>query len=338
MSTSTVPSSTVTAPQASPPRPVALLLPGQGAQRVRMAGALYRDDPVFTATMDEFFGLLGGEGPRLRTEWLAGDPGTDLADATRAQPLLLAVNLALGRMVLGWGVHPAALLGHSVGELAAAVLAGVFRFADAVDLMRHRMALFAAAPPGGMLAVAGSVEDVRPVLSETVVVGAVNAPDQTILAGPAGPLARAARRLGTAGLVCRPVASSVAFHSPAAGHLVERSLPFMSGLLLRPPDLPLYSAYRPGRLDARTATDPGFWARQVVDPVLFWPALDRLLTGRELTVLDLSPGRALGRLARRHPAVVGGRSEVVGLLDARGGAADRDSVRAAALRVCGDKP
>jgi [acyl-carrier-protein] S-malonyltransferase len=337
--TTAMPTSTIPAPDTAPPRPVALLLPGQGAQRARMAAGLYGDDDAFTASMDEFFGLLGGEGVALRAAWLDGDPGADLADAVRAQPLLLAVNLALARMVYGWGVRPAALLGHSVGELAAAVLAGVFRLADAVDLMRHRMALFAAAPPGGMLAVAAGVAAVTPVLSPQVVIGAVNAPNQTVLAGPAYPLAEAARRLSEAGLVCRPVASSVAFHSPAAGHLVERSMALLSTLSLHPPDVPVYSAYTAGLLDARTATDPAFWARQLVDPVLFWPALDRLLAGPELpglTVLDLSPGRALACRARRHPAVVSGRSEVLGLLAARPGeAADRDSVRAAAraLRV-----
>jgi len=120
-----------------PGRPVALLFPGQGAQHPRMAAGLYGHYAAFTAVMDRAFGLLGDAGPELRADWLSDRPSARFDDATQAQPLLYAVNCALGQQVLSWGVEPAALLGHSVGEMTAATLAGVFGFTSGMTLMRE---------------------------------------------------------------------------------------------------------------------------------------------------------------------------------------------------------
>jgi acyl transferase domain-containing protein len=316
-------------------RQVGLLFAGQGAQHRRMAAGLYGHEPVFTAAMDEVFDLYGAEGDGLRADWLADPAPAGLHGVGRAQPLLFAVGHALGRMVLSWGVRPAALLGHSVGEIAAATLAGVFRVADAVALLRDRARCARLARPGGMLAVSAGVAEVRPWLPDGVVVGAVNAPRQTVLAGLDGPLAEAADRLRGRGYACRRVPCPVAFHSPAVAHLAADTLPLLASLPLRAPTLPLYSGYAARRVDARTATDPRYWVGHAVEPVLFWPALDGLLAGGDLVLLDTSPGRALTVAARRHPAVAAGTSDVVPLLPARPGPgyADRRDVLAAAGRL-----
>ena len=177
-STRSRPSSDIAAgqPRSAPPRPVALLFAGQGAQQARMAAGIYGSEPVFSATMDEVLGCFGASGQLLRADWLADDPDISIDEVSRAQPLLFAVDYALGRMVLSWGCRPAALIGHSVGEIAAATLAGAFRLADAVDLLRDRVAQAENAPAGGMLAVAASVAQVSPYLADGVVVGAVNGP------------------------------------------------------------------------------------------------------------------------------------------------------------------
>lgn len=159
-----------------PGLPVALLFPGQGAQYPRMAAGLYGHYAAFTAVMDRAFQLLGDQGPALRADWLSQAPSVRYDDVTQAQPLLYAVNCALGQQVLSWGVEPAVLLGHSVGEMAAATLAGVFGFTTGMTLMRDRMTVFAQTPPGGMLAVAASVDEVGPYLDGSeVAVAAVNA-------------------------------------------------------------------------------------------------------------------------------------------------------------------
>ncbi|MGA5447759.1 acyltransferase domain-containing protein [Streptomyces umbrinus] len=133
-----------------------LLLPGQGAQRERMAAGLYGAREEFTAPMDEFFGRLGTTGSRLRSAWLRPAPNPELDESAVAQPLLLAVGHALGRAVGTAAEPPALLLGHSVGELAAACLVGVFDPADIGALAAARSRALEGTGHGGMLAVAAT--------------------------------------------------------------------------------------------------------------------------------------------------------------------------------------
>ncbi|WDZ83569.1 acyltransferase domain-containing protein [Micromonospora cathayae] len=319
----------------SRPRAVALMFPGQGAQHVRMAAGLYGWEEVFTSVLDRAFALLGPEGPAIRRDWLADGPPDLLDDATRAQPLLYAVDYALGRTVLSWGVRPVALLGHSVGELAAATLAGVLDFADGVRLIRDRVASCRLAPPGGMLAVAATPDEVAAHLGDGVAVAAVNAPRQLLLAGPAAPLAAAERALRAEGRACLPVRSRQPFHSPAMTAAAESSLEQWRLTRLRPPRRTVYSAYLGDVLTAAHACDPRFWARQPVDPVLFGPTLDRLLAAGDVLLVEAGPGRGLTALASRHRAVASGASAVVAMLPARPGGPDddRDALRLAARRI-----
>ncbi|WP_340376192.1 acyltransferase domain-containing protein [Streptomyces sp. SS7] len=322
------------------PLPVALLLPGQGSQHPRMAVGLYGHEPVFTAAMDEFFEAAGGEGARLREDWLAERPATDLDHVTRSQPLLFAVDHALGRVVLSRGVRPVALLGHSIGELASAVLAGVFVLRDATGLVLDRVRRLAGAPPGGMLAVAASTAEVTPYLSGDVVVGAVNAPRQTVLAGPDGPLDKVGRTLREAGFTCRRVPSLSAFHSPVLEPACRGAAERFAAVDRSAPSLPVHSAYTAAPLTEADIDDPAFWARQPVAPVLFWPALEGLLATGDHLLVEVGPGQGLSQVARRHPAVRRGTSEVVSLLPARPGPpeADRAAMETAMARVAAAGP
>ncbi|MEV0637535.1 acyltransferase domain-containing protein [Streptomyces sp. NPDC050619] len=316
-------------------RPVALLFPGQGAQHRSMAAGLYGYEPLFTQALDQVFAAFGREGHRLRDEWLSGDPDAPLDDATRAQPLLFGVGYALGRMVLGWGVVPTALLGHSVGELVAATIAGVFTLPDAVRVLGDRIDAAVATGPGGMLAVAAPADELEGYLPTggQVAVAAVNAPRQTLLAGPDPQLREVQEKLRAAGFTCRRAAARQAFHSPVMDRAAERARPLVAAVRPGAPAWPLYSAYTGAALDAAHAARPDFWARQLADPVLFWPTLDALLgSGRHL-LLEAGPGQGLTTIARQHPAVRSGDSAVVSLLPARPGPPDRD--RRTALTAAG---
>ncbi|MFC1437661.1 acyltransferase domain-containing protein [Streptacidiphilus sp. N1-10] len=312
------------------PRGVALLFPGQGAQQPRMAVGLYRADPSFAARVDRVLALWGAEGRAIRRDWLSDAPRIPLDDLRRAQPLLFAVDWALGRTVLDWGVRPDALLGHSVGEVAAAVLAGVLTLEDAAALMADRVRHLAAAPPGGMLAVAAPVAELEPLLGPDVVVGAVNGPRQVVLAGAEAPLAATEAELRRRGLSCRRARTVSAFHSPVVARAAALSLSALQTTLLRPPHLPLHSGYTAGLLTDDQAVDPTFWAGQPAAPVLFGPALDRLLTAGPLLLVEAGPAQGLTMLAKRHPAVASGRSAAVAMLPARpaDGDAEPDAVRA----------
>ncbi|MEV7770807.1 acyltransferase domain-containing protein [Kitasatospora sp. NPDC086791] len=297
----------------SGPRPVVLMFAGQGAQHPGMGRHLYGTEPVFTAALEEVFGLLGPRARRLRADFLAGR-ADGLDDAERAQPLLFALGYATARLVRGWGVRPAALLGHSVGEAVAAVVAGVMSLPDAVRLLVARTEAAARTPPGGMLAVAAPAGALAPLLPAGVVIGAVNGPRQTLLAGADAPLAEAERRLRGRGVLCRRARARQGFHSPLMDPVVASTLPDLARTPLRPPAVRLYSACTGHPLTPAQAVDPRFWAGQIAAPVLFGPALDRLLADGDVLLVDAGPGESLLSLARRHPAVTSGRSDVVAVL------------------------
>jgi [acyl-carrier-protein] S-malonyltransferase len=311
------------------PRGVALLFPGQGAQQPGMALGLYRADASFAARVDQVLTLWGAEGRAIRQDWLAPTPRIPLDDLRRAQPLLFAVDWALGQTVLDWGIRPDALLGHSVGEVAAAVLAGVFTLEDAAALMADRIRHLADAPPGGMLAVAAPAAELLPLLGPGVVVGAVNGPRQVVLAGAEEPLAQTEAELRRQGFSCRRARTLSAFHSPVVARAAALSLSALQATVLRPPRLPLHSGYTAGPLADDQAVDPAFWAGQPAAPVLFGPALDRLLATGPLLLIEAGPAQGLTMLAKRHPAVASGRSAAVALLPARpaGGDAEPNAVR-----------
>lgn len=305
-----------------------LLFPGQGAQHARMAAGLYGADPVFSATVDRVLELFADDG-RLRDTWLAADPGPELHHVTRAQPLLFTIGYALGRMVLSWGVRPAALLGHSVGELVAATLAGIFELPDAVAVMRDRVERLAATPAGGMVTVAATEPEIRTVLSRhpAVAVGAVNAPRQTVLAGFREPIEEVSRDLRAGGFTVLSVAATSAFHSPALLPLFSDPGP-LGAIALHPPRIPMWSAFTVGEVAGAAVQDRPMWATQPVAPVWFWPTLDKLLRSGRYFVTEVGPGQSLATVARRHPEVKRGTSAVGALLPVRPGpvAADIESV------------
>lgn len=303
-------------------RRVAFLFPGQGAQYSRMAADLYGVSPGFTTTMDQAFAAFG---PALRADWLAASPSPLFDDGSRSQPLLYAVGYGLGKLLMDSGVRPDVLLGHSVGELVAATLAGVFDFASGLRFLDDAVRAFAGAPAGGMLAVAATVPEVRPYLREDVVIGAVNAERQLLLAGSDPYLAAVESALQADQFVCARARAKQPFHSPAMKNsLNTRALDPRRQIRPRRPRTPVYSAYLGALLDDETATDVNFWIRQPTRPVLFGPALNRMVRTGDHLLVEPGPGQSLTTLARRLPAVAGGRSAVIPASPPRRGAPGTD--------------
>ncbi|MEU8379818.1 SDR family oxidoreductase [Streptosporangium sp. NPDC048865] len=313
-------------------RKVAFLLAGVGEQYPGLAADLYRHEPAFRQALDECLRLLDGldgtdgedvaglltgdraAGPGLAA--LLGRAGRDgtggtgtgdgraaaLARTEIAQPALFAVEYALARTLMAWGVRPEIMLGYSLGEYVAACLAGVLSLEDAVALVAYRARLIAGLPAGSMLAVSMPAAELgrRWRLEERGLdVAAVNGPQVTVVAGPAEPVAALAAELRAAEVPCRPLETTHAFHSrmlePAAHDLTQW---VKANVTLNPPAVPYVSNVTGGVADAELVCDPGYWARHMCATVRFADGAERLLADPELAVVEIGPGQSLGALVR----------------------------------------
>jgi phthiocerol/phenolphthiocerol synthesis type-I polyketide synthase E len=313
---------------AEPPR-VAFLLPGQGARQA-MAGELYRAEEAFREEVDACCRALRPHlGFDLRQVLVPGPggeaaAGERLADTAVAQPALVTFELALARLWESWGVKPAALLGHSLGELVAACLAGVLRRDEVLALVAERGRLMAAMPEGAMLAVPLAEADLLPLLGADLSLAAVNAADRTVASGPPAAIARLAERLAAGGIRARALEVDRAFHSPAV-ETAAGAWTAALGQALRStapgvPAIPYVSNLTGGWASPEQARDPERWREQMRRPVRFAAGVAELLAAPDLVLLEVGPGAGLAALARRAAAARGDRRAIVSSLPDRAGA------------------
>ncbi|WP_350936410.1 non-ribosomal peptide synthetase/type I polyketide synthase [Micromonospora mangrovi] len=298
------PARAVTGTAVDRPRLV-FLFPGQGSQHPGMGADLYATEPAWRDALDAVAADLAPHlGLDLRTVlYPAAD--VDPAEAARrlestdlAQPALFAVEYATTAMLASYGILPDAMIGHSVGELTAACLAGVLDRADAARLVATRGRLMAAMPPGAMLSVALGEDEVRPLLTPTLSLAAANAPDLSVVSGPDGDVAALAALLAERGVSHRRLHTSHAFHSAMMDPVREPFAAALAGVRFAPPTLP-FVANRTGEwITDREATDPAYWAGHVRDTVRFGASV-ALVAGPDAVLLEVGPGRTLGTLARQ---------------------------------------
>jgi len=308
---------------ASPPPTLAFLFPGQGAQSVGMGEGLYRWDPTFRSVVDRCAGLLEEKlGRDLRTLLYPAPGGEEEAEALLrqtafTQPALFVVEYALAQVWLGWGIRPAAMAGHSVGEFVAACLAGVFSLEDALALVAERGRLMQSLPPGGMLSVRASADAIRERLAPGLAIASLNAPSQCVVAGPIEALDSLRRDLEAEEIACRQLFASHAFHSPMMDPVVEPFEEAVHSVRLHAPRVPIVSTVTGGWMGEREATDPGYWARHLREPVRFSDALGVLLEEPSRLLLEVGPRATLTSLARQR--LRGEQLSVASLRDAATG-------------------
>jgi len=292
-------------------RPVVFFFPGQGTQHPNMGLDLYREEPVFRAEIDRCAELLRPYlGLDLRTVLYPGD--ADLAEAARrlertalAQPALFAVEYALARLWMAWGIRPQALAGHSLGEYVAACLAGVFPLGDALALVAERGRLMDALPGGAMLSVPLPEAELAPLLAslgDGISIAAVNEAERSVVSGPAATVAELERLLTERGVEGRRLHTSHAFHSAMMDPILGAFAARVRGARRSAPGIPIVSSVTGGWITPEDAVDPEAWARQLRSPVRFGAALAELARDPERIFLEVGPGRTLITFARRAAA------------------------------------
>ena len=291
----------VTGEAADPAPRVALLFSGQGSQYGGMGARLYAAEPVYAAAVDECADLLAPHlGTDLRGPLLTAGPESDarLRDTALAQPALFTVEYALARLWESWGVRPAAMIGHSIGEYVAATVAGVFTLPDALRLVAARGRLMGSMPAGAMLAVQRGESVVAPLLPAELSVAVVNGPDTCVVAGPPEPVAAFAEVLRADGIGCTPLRTSHAFHSAMMDPVLEAFTAEVAAVPRQAPAVPFLSDVTGDWITTEQATDPAYWAGHLRRPVRYGDCVARLVAEGAYTLLECGPGRQLASLAR----------------------------------------
>ncbi|MBW4677055.1 MAG: type I polyketide synthase, partial [Desmonostoc geniculatum HA4340-LM1] len=288
-------------------RPVVFMFPGQGSQYLNMGRQLYEEEPTFQEHVDTCAEILK---PHLGLDirhLLYPNPeqiqtaSEQLQQTAITQVALFVTEYAVAQLWMKWGIHPTAMIGHSIGEYVAATIAGVFSLSDALFLVATRGKLMQQLPPGRMLAVPLPYEQVSEILLPELSIAAINTPNNCVVSGSEDAVAAFQEKLLSQGVDCRQLHTSGAFHSHIMSPILTPFTQAVNTINLQLPQIPFISNVTGSWITDDEATNPHYWATHLRQTVRFAQGLELLLQQPTQILLEVGPGWILSKLAGRHP-------------------------------------
>lgn len=287
-------------------RPIVFLFPGQGAQYVNMGLGLYKSEAVFRKQIDICANLLQSDLDIDIRDLLFPEKdkvleaGEKLTRTCYTQPVLFAIEYALAKLWMGWGIQPGAMIGHSIGEYVAAVLSGVFTLEDGLSLVAVRGRIIQALPKGSMLAIPMSSDEVSSHLNEDISLAAINAPQLCVVSGNNAAIDGLEKRLSAQDIVCRRLYTSHAFHSPMMSPVLDAFQEKVSGVKLSAPQIPYISNLTGTWITENQAMNPEYWRNHLRHTVRFSDGVQELLKNDTRILLEVGPGNTLSTLVKHN--------------------------------------
>lgn len=284
---------------------VCFLFPGQGSQFPAMGRDLYQDEPVYRAAFDECAALFARfTGTDLISQLYGDSPASAelLSRTEQAQPALFAVEYATYQLWHSWGVVPDVMIGHSIGELAAACVAGVWSLEFATQIVATRGRVMSEQEPGGMVSLQASLECALALLPEGCSVAAVNAPESVVIAGPLSAMQDMEQRAAAAGTSSRRLRTSHAFHSESMLPAAEAVTGVAAAAIAHAPSIPLISNLTAEPMTVAQATSGEYWGDQVRSTVRFGESVAAVLDQANTVFVEVGPGETLSRLVQQATA------------------------------------
>ncbi len=277
---------------------------GQGSHYLNMGRQLYQEIHSFREELDHCFELVKKIAQIDLKSILF--PKKDAIEAEKklqrtefVQPIVFSFEYALARLLHSWGLQPTALIGYSLGELAAATLAGVFTLEDALRLVIVRGKLMQQVLPGAMLSVPLSQEELEPLLGDDLSLAIINGPS-CVVAGESEVIDQFAEKMREKRLICTRLALSHAGHSHLMEPIIDEFRHLMEMIKLTPPRIPMISNITGSWLTTEQAVDPEYWVQQLRKPVRFAEGIEKLIGEKSNLFIEIGPGRDLSVLLRRY--------------------------------------
>jgi len=286
--------------------PVVFMFTGQGSQYVNMGLELYNIEAEFKKHIDHCAEILK---PLLGSDLrdIIYPAPDNVEESTRklrntivTQPALFTIEYALAKLWLSWGIQPAALIGHSIGEYVAACLAGVFSLEDALAMVSTRGKLIQRMPAGSMLAVMLSEKEMAPLLGTELSLAAVNGPSFCVVSGPKEAVQALERLLSEKKVDCRYLHTSHAFHSQMMDPILDEFAELAGRISFKTPQFPIASTVTGKWVSPDEIMVPGYWIKNLRQTVRFNDAVSEMLKEAGRIFLEVGPGQTLSTLVKQH--------------------------------------